>query len=304
MELVHLRSFIQIAESGSMTRAAENLFLTQPAVTQHIQALENEFGTKLFNRHPRGMHLTQAGTILRTYAQNCLATLEDCRLAISELEAGQRGQVIIGAGVTTSIFVLPDWLRVFRAKYPAVEMILRTGRSQEIMMLLKEGEIDMGIITTPAENPHFTMQRLFDEDIILVAPFEHPFAGTNILAERLAEIPLILFPHGNGFRSYLDQALAQACIPVTIKMETDSVEAIKRFVEAGLGASFLPRSAVQEELTHGTLAAVGLINLAPLQRTTYLAYLTNRYQTFGMRHFLQLLTDWRAHNTSISTPLR
>jgi len=290
MELAQLRSFIQIAESGSMTRAAENLCLTQPAVTQHIQALENEWGVKLFDRHPRGMRLTQAGALLRTYAQNCLASLEDCRLAISELEAGQRGQVIIGAGVTTSIFVLPDWLRAFRAKFPAVEMIIRTGRSREILSLLKEGEIDLGIITTPIEHPHLALQRLFDEEIILVVPIDHPFAGTNILAERLVEIPLILFPHGNGFRSYLDQALAQASVPVTIKMETDSVEAIKRFVEAGLGASFLPRSAVQEELSRNTMAGVTLTDLAPLQRTTYLAYLTNRYQTFGMRHFIQQLT--------------
>ena len=290
MELAQLRSFIQIAESGSMTRAAESLCLTQPAVTQHIRALEQELGVRLFDRHPRGMRLTQAGTLLRSYAQRCLANLEDCRLAIAELQAGQSGELTIGAGVTTSIFVLPEWLRAFRARCPEIEVIIRTGRSREILTLLKEGEIDLGIITTPREQPHLTLQRLFDEDIILLVPADHPFAGTTILAERLVEIPLILFPHGNGFRSYLDRALAQTGMPLTIKMETDSVEAIKRFVEAGLGASFLPRSAVQEELSRGTMAAVLLSDIAPLQRTTYLAFLANRYQTFSMRQFIALLS--------------
>lgn len=126
---------------------------------------------------------------------------------------------------------------------------------------------------------------------MLVVPADHPFAGTQILTERLAEIPLILFPQGNGFRDYLDQALSLPGVQLTIKMETDSVEAIKRFVEAGLGASFLPRSAVQEELLHGSMAAVMLTDVAPLQRSTYLAYLTNRYQTFGMREFIALLTS-------------
>ncbi len=272
-----------------MTRAADSLCLTQPAVTQQLRALEGELGARLFDRHPRGMRLTQAGTLLRIYAQRCLAALEDGRLAIAELEAGQSGQVTIGAGVTTSIFVLPDWLRAFRAQYPEIEVIIRTGRSREILALLREGEVDLGLITTPIEHPHLTLQRLFDEDIILVAPADHPFAESTILAERLVELPLILFPHDSGFRTYLDQALAQTGMPLTIKMETDSVEAIKRFVEAGLGASFLPRSAVQEELSRGTLARVTLRDIAPLQRTTYLAYLTNRYQTCGMRQFIALL---------------
>ena len=290
MELLQLRSFIQVAESGSMTRAAEILYLTQPAVTQHIQALEHELGVKLFDRYPRGMRLTQAGALLRTYAQRCLSTLEDCRLALTELEAGHSGQIIIGAGVTASIFVLPDWLCAFRAQCPEIDVIIRTGRSREILALLKDGVIDLGIITTPVDQPHLTLQRLFDEDIILVVPTDHPFAGKNILAERLVEIPLILFPHGNGFRTYLDQALAQTGMPLTVKMETDSVEAIIRFVETGLGASFLPRSAVQEELSRNKMAVVTLTDIAPLQRTTYLAYQTNRFQTFSMRRFMELLT--------------
>jgi len=289
MELTQLRSFLQIAQSGSMTRAADSLCLTQPAITQHIQALEHELGIKLFDRYPRGMRMTPAGELLRIYAQRCLASLEECRLAITELEAGHVGKLVIGAGVTTSIFVLPDWLRKFRSNYPDIEVIIRTGRSREILTLLKDGEIDLGIITTPVDHPHLSLQPLFVEDIILVVPPEHPFANESIHTERLVEVPLILFPHGNGFRAYLDQALIQTGMPITVKMETDSVEAIKRFVEAGLGASFLPRSAVQEELSRGTLAAIVLPDIAPLQRTTYLAYQSNRYQTFSVRHFLHLL---------------
>lgn len=140
-----------------MTRAAERLYLTQPAVTQHIQALEQELSVKLFDRHPRGMRLTQAGMLLRGYAQRCLASLEDCRLAFAELEVGQSGQLTIGAGVTSSIFVLPDWLRALRTRCPAIEVIIRTGRSREIFSLLNAGEIDLGIITTPVEQAHLNL---------------------------------------------------------------------------------------------------------------------------------------------------
>ncbi|MHB9026708.1 MAG: LysR family transcriptional regulator [Armatimonadota bacterium] len=297
MELTQLRSFLQVAESGTITRAAERLYLTQPAVTQHIQALEGELGVALFDRLPRGMRLTQAGTLLYEYARRCLASLEDCRLALTELEAGRSGHLAIGAGVTTSIFVLPEWLRAFRERCTDVDVIIHTGRSREILALLKDGDIDLGIVTTPGEQSNMTFQRLFDEEICLVVPADHRFAGQKITTERFGEIPLILFPAGNGFRAYVDQALAQSGMPLLVKMESDSVEAIKRFVEVGLGASFLPISAVQEELTRGTLARVSMVNTPPLRRTTYLAWMTNRYQTTSMRTFMALTTSSMANPT-------
>ncbi|MHB9134543.1 MAG: LysR family transcriptional regulator [Armatimonadota bacterium] len=289
MEISQLRSFLQVADSGTLTRAADILCLTQPAVTQQIQGLEHELGVALFDRLPRGMRLTRAGVLLYEYAQRSLASLEDCRLALSELESGASGQLVIGAGVTTSIFVLPEWLRAFREQMPGIDVIIRTGRSQEILTLLKDGVVDLGIVTTPVEQPQLALQRLFDEEILLVTPADHPLAGTTITTERLVEMPLILFPHGNGFRTYLDQTLVQTGVPLTVKMETDSVEAIKRFIEVGLGTSFLPQSAVQEELARGTMATVSLADIAPLRRTTYLAHMTNRYQTTGMRTFMALV---------------
>jgi DNA-binding transcriptional LysR family regulator len=235
------------------------------------------------------MRLTQAGALLQDYARRCLASLEDCRLAIAELDAGASGQLIIGAGVTTSIFVLPEWLRAFKGQCPNIDVIIRTGRSREILALLKDGDLDLAVVTTPIEHHSLTLQRLFDEEIVLVVPADHPFARQEIPAERLVEIPLILFPQDSGFRGYLDQALAGSSL--LVKMETDSVEAIKRFIEVGLGASFLPLSAVREELTRGTVAAVSIRYLDPLRRTTYLAYRTHGYQTNGMRRFIDLITS-------------
>src|SRR5262249_44398093 len=157
------------------------------------------------------------------------------------------GRLVLGAGVTTSIFHLPGWLRAFQEVYPGIEVVVRTGRSREVAALALEREIDLGLVTSPVQHPDLTVVGLYDEDIILVTPSRHPLANRAVPAEALAQAPLILFPQGTGFRGYLDRALADAAIPVHVKMESDSVEAIKSFVEVGLGVSFLPAAAVEAE---------------------------------------------------------
>jgi len=291
MDISQLRSFLQVADAGTITRAAEQLYLTQPAVTQHIHALERELGAPLFDRLGRGMRLTAAGCILQVYARKSLAALEECRLEMGEWLAGETGPLTIGAGVTTSIFFLPKWLRLFKESHPGVELIVRTGRSREIVALLLEGEIDLGLITSPTDHPSIALCSLFAEEIVLVVPPDHPLAGAAIAPMRLGSLPLILFPHGAGFRDYLDRFFAASQCPPNVKMETDSVEAIKSFVGAGLGASLLPFSAVQQEIADGTLARVTFTGIAPPQRETYAAYRGDRYLCATAKQFLELLTS-------------
>ncbi len=177
MELCQLRGFLQVAQDGSVTRAAEALFLTQPAVTQQIRGLERETGVALFDRTGRGVRLTAAGEVLREYALRSLALLEEGRQAIADVEAGAAGRLSLGAGVTTSIFHLPRWLQRFQHAFPAVEVVVRTGRSREVAEWVRGRELELGIVTSPVKGAEFRVLHLFAEEIALVVPPEHPFAG-------------------------------------------------------------------------------------------------------------------------------
>jgi len=287
MELSQLRSFLKVAEEGSVTRAAESLHLTQPAITQHIRALEREAGAALFERTGRGMRLTGSGELLCDYARKALAAIEDGQRVIADEVQGRAGRLILAAGVTTSIFHLPRWLQAFRKMHPGVDIAVRTGRSKEVARMALDREIDLGLVTSPVPHPDLEAVPLFDEEIVLVAPPEQAHSQPVTLA-TMAATPLILFPQGTGFRAYLDQVLAEAGAAAPVKMETDSVESIKSFVQVGLGMSFLPLSAVQAEMDSGLLARVNLAGIPPLKRTTAVVRRKDRYLGVAARDFLAI----------------
>jgi DNA-binding transcriptional LysR family regulator len=289
MEQSQLQSFLRVAEEGSITRAAEALCLTQPAVTQHVRALERELGALLFERLGRGVRLTAAGRALRRYARRSLALLDECRQVIADLEAGVAGRLLLGAGVTTSIFQLPAWLRAFQEAYPGVDVAVRTGGSQEIATRVREREVDLGLVTSPIEHRDLHVIGLYEEEILLVTPPGYPLAGQAVDRDAWTELPLILFPRGTGFRAYLDRAFAEAGIVARVKMESDSVEAIKSFVAVGLGASFLPAAAVRAEIAIGAMAPARPVDLPRLLRRTSAIHRADRYMSAAARHFLDLL---------------
>ncbi|MDP2857429.1 MAG: LysR family transcriptional regulator [Bacillota bacterium] len=292
MELVQLRTFLKVAEHGSVTKAAAGLHLTQPAVTQHIRALERQFGTALFERTGRGMLLNGPGELLRDYARKALAAIEDGQQVIADIVQGRSGRLILAAGVTTSIFHLPRWLQSFREAHPDVDITVKTGRSREVARMALDREIDLGLVTSPVPHPDLEALPLFDEQIVLVGPPDS--SPSPITQATLSETPLILFPRGTGFRAYLDQVLAQAGAAPHVKMETDSVESIKGFVQVGLGMSFLPLSAVQAEIDAGLLVRVDVEGIAPLTRTTAVVRRKDRYFGVAARDFLAIA---RGQNT-------
>lgn len=290
MELFQLRSLLAVGKEGNVTRAADSLHLTQPAVTQQLRGLEREFGAKLVERTGRGVRLTAAGETLREHAQRALAILDEARRQVADLNAGETGHLTIGAGVTTSIFHLPQWLNDFKRSHPAVDVVVRTGPSRQIATLTLDREIDLGLVTSATSHPNLSVTPLFSEKIVLVAPPHHPLVGRSSTVADLSALPLILFPRGSGFRQYLEQALAAAGLSADVKMETDSVEAIKGFVAAGLGGSLLPRSAVDAEIADGSLAHVRVKRLPALTRTTAVIYRKDRYLTSAARAFLRVMS--------------
>ncbi len=280
-----LRSFLQIAKTGSVTRAASALGLSQPAVTKQMRALEAAVGSPLLERHGRGVRLTEAGVSLAEVGQGAAVLFEDYLRALADLQQGKAGKLVIGAGVTTCVQRLPAWLRQFRQRHPAIEVSVRTGTSRAVEDWVLEGEVDLGFVTSEPRRQDLLVKRLFEEEIVLVVEPAAAKAG-HVAVERLG---LILFPKTTGFRQYLDQRLGTRRQAFRVKMETDSVEAIKSFVAVGLGASFLPITTVQEELRQGTLARVEPRGVGKLRRRTAVLWRRALRQSVAMRSFLDIV---------------
>jgi DNA-binding transcriptional LysR family regulator len=284
-----LRSFLEVARLGSVSRAAQSLGLTQPAVTKQMRALEGTVGSPLLERAGRGVRLTAAGELLADFGRRGARVVDDCARALGELARGEAGKLVIGAGVTTCVHHLPPWLREFRGRHPGIDVSIATGTSRAVESWVVGAEVDLGFVTSEPRRADLAVRRLFEEEIALVvAPSA---AGRDPLA--LERLGLILFPKSTGFRQYLDQKLATRRLPVSVKMETDSVEAIKSFVTVGIGASFLPISTVRDELRQGTLARVRARGLGPLRRRTAAIWRRDRPMGFAMRSFLEVVTAAR-----------
>lgn len=289
MDLNQLESFLKIAETGSVTRAAELLHLTQPAVTRQMAALERDLGVPILERSGRGIRLTRGGELLLDYAQRALALLEEGRQRIQDESQGESGRISIGAGVTTSIVQLPGWLRQLRETSPSAEIIVRTGESREVTQWVMDRELDLGIVTSPRQMPHLRVVPLFEEEIGLVAPGDHPLANRRMKAAELESAPLILFPRGNGFRDFLEQTFAAQDVSLRPKMENDSVEVLKSFVAMGLGMTFLPLAAARQELDSGALSLIRITGVPSLRRRTAVVLREDRYLNAVTRRFLEIL---------------
>lgn len=287
MESIQLRIFLETAAQGNITRAAAKLHLTQPAVTKQIHSLEESIGTRLFDRVPRGVQLTPSGEVLRDYAVRSSSLLQEGLQKILEMEKGEAGRITIGAGVTTCMFQLPAWLRTLREEYPKLDFVVRTGASSDVLKMTLEREVDAGFVTSQIQDPLLSRIPLFKEAIVVVAPPGYLKSDRVIKPRQLGTLPMMLFPPSTGFRRDVEAQLAKAGVGCSVRMETDSVEAIKSFVAAGLGISFLPMTAVKEEIDRGKMVLVRCAGLK-LSRTTSLIRLKERYLTRGVRRLMEI----------------
>jgi len=285
-----VRSFLQVAELQSVSAAARVLGLTQPAVTKQIRALEAALECSLLERAGRGIRLTPAGELLAEYGRRSAAVLWELREVLGELQQGKSGRLAIGAGVTTSVQLLPSWLRELGRRFPGIDVSVRTGTSRDVEAWVAAAELDVGFVTSEPRRGELLGRPVFEEEIVLVV---EPSAARRERV-RLEELPLILFPRSTGFRSYLEQRWLERGLSPQVKMETDSVEAIKSFVAVGLGASFLPLSTVQEELRRGVLARVTAQGMGALRRRTTLIRRQDRRPSFALRSFLEIVGPGRA----------
>lgn len=259
MELSQLRGFLTVARTGSFTKAAEALFLTQPALSLQIKALEKSLGEPLFERRGRRLLLTPAGRILLERAEQIWSLVEQTGEEVAALKGLAGGRLVIGTNDSNCLYVLPASVRRFRREFPHVELHLTNGHSTQVVAWVVEGQADFGLVTLPIANAYIESRPLFRREDVLVCAPSHPLcAQAAVTLEHLVEYPLLLLDKGSVSRTLLDQMLAESgLLPKTV-MAVGSIEVIKRYVEIGLGVSIVPRFTAEQEIREGRLYAAPL----------------------------------------------
>jgi DNA-binding transcriptional LysR family regulator len=266
MQIGQLEGFLGVARRRTLSRAASELYITQPALTARIQRLEEELGVPLFLRTPTGMRLTDPGRAFLPYATRALDTLAAGRQVVAELAAGGAGHLSVGAAPAVSTYVLPPVLKRFAASHPNVRLTVRTGHSEEILGLVLNDEVEIGLVRA-LRHPGIQAEPLYEERLVLVVDERHRFAGGGrIEVEELSDEQLILFDRTSSYHDLTAAFLRESGVVPRAVMELDNIEATKKMVQEGLGVAFLPQSAVATEVEEGLLCAVEIVDAAPERR--------------------------------------
>jgi DNA-binding transcriptional LysR family regulator len=264
VEPFRLRVFRIVAEELSFTRAAERLFLTQPAVTMQIKNLEEDLGLRLFDRTGQRIALKPAGEVLQDYARRIAALCADAERDLAALKGETRGCLALGASTTIAQYLLPRLAGQFLAAFPKIQLSILSGNTADIIGALVDGRIALGLIEGPPNRTDVKCQKFVEDEIVLVVPPSHEWAalgdvGGAVDPAALRTAAVILRERGSGTRQVVEDALKRARIDVgklRIAMELDSTESIKSAIAAGIGVGFVSRWALGREISLGLLRTV------------------------------------------------
>jgi DNA-binding transcriptional LysR family regulator len=267
IQLVQVEGFLEVARRGSVSRAAEALFITQPTLTARLHALERELGTSLFLRTPHGMRLTDAGRAWIPFAERALRALVDGRDALQQVLSASAGHLMIAAAPAVSTYVLPELLEQFVALHPRVEVSVRTGHSEDVVDLVLRDEVQIGLGRS-IRHPDLELRPFHTEELVLVCAPDHPFIKRpDVPMAEVARQKLIMFDRASSYYEITQGAFLSAGVKLRGLMELDSIEAAKKMVERGLGVALLPSSAVAREVSAKTLRVVKMSDAPPMHNS-------------------------------------
>ncbi len=290
--LDQLRILKAIAAEGSFKRAADSLYVSQPAVSLQVQNLERQLDVPLFDRGGRRAQLTEAGHLLLEYGDRILALCQETCRAIEDLHNLQGGTLIIGASQTTGTYLMPKLIGVFRQTYPEVAVQLHVHSTRRTCWSVMNGQVDLAIIggEVPLElQSTLEIAPYAEDELALVLPIFHPLAQKDtVQREDLYRLGFITLDAQSTIRKVIDQILVRGNIDprlLKVEMELNSIEAIKNAVQSGLGAAFISVSAIEKELKLGALKRVNIENVV-IKRTLSLILNPNRYRSKASEIFI------------------
>lgn len=244
MQFQQLTYFVAVAEARHFTRAAEEVHVSQPSLSQQIRALESELGAELFSRARGNIALTDAGEALLPLARRILADADTARHEVQELAQLRRGRVRLGATPSLCTGLLPDVLRAFHDRHPGIQLLLEEGGSHDLVRELARGALDLALVVLPlpAASPALTTVELLHEDLVVVSAAEapRPGRGRSVHIADLQGEPLVMFRHGYDLRELTVAACRAEGFEPSFTVEGGEMDAVLGFVRAGLGVAVVP----------------------------------------------------------------
>lgn len=283
-----LQVFESIARHLSFTRAAEELYLTQPTVSMQIKKLSNEVGIPLYEQIGKRIHLTDAGRELQAACRDILGRLEQLEMAYSEMKGVKKGRLRLTV-VTTAKYFAPQLLGLFCQKYPGIEVALKVTNREEALERLTENEDDLYILGQPPEELDVESVPFLENPLVVLARKDHPLAhAKSIPLKRLADEPFLVREPGSGTRLAFERLMKKNGLKLNVKMEIGSNEAIKHAVAGGLGLAVLSHHSIKLDTSSGVLAVLDVQHF-PIQRYWYIAHPRTKQLSVVARTFLDFL---------------
>ena len=270
----HLETFCRIAGLKSFSKAADDLFLTQPTVSGHILSLEQSLCLRLFDRTSREVRLTKAGEVFLEYASKLLSLRKDLLNALSEFSEGIRGDLSLGASTIPGEYLLPRLMGDFKREHPHFIISLKIADTKEIIQYVLQDSVEFGIIGAKLNHPSLHYEKYEEDEIIVVAPSDHPLTRKRrVNLEELLNEPWIIREEGSGTQIALEKALrkrGKSLKQFNVVMEMGSTSSVKEGVKAKLGLAFISGRATEEEVRQGFLSRIDVEGIEPISRQIYI----------------------------------
>lgn len=295
MEDHKLKVFCTVAETKSFSKTSEIIHLTQPAVSLQIQALEEMYETKLFDRSSSKVTLTPAGEVLYKYAKDILALYVSAEKVIGEMTGLVKGSITIGAGSTIGNYLLPSVISDFRRAHPKIKVHLFVANMQRVIELLNAGNISLGLVEGDVKRQKMVVEKLISDELLVIVPTHHPWAKRkDVSVAELIDEPFILREAGSGTRQTIEKFFARHGITpqnMKVSMVLGSTQAIKEAVENGLGVSIISRWSARKELRFGTLHTLNFKEEKMVRNFSLLTH-RNSVSSHAVEEFLSYLKSY------------
>lgn len=288
-----LQVFVTVVEKQNFTRAAEELHMTQPAVSQYIRTLENNIGTRLLERSNKYVRLNQVGKIVYHHAKEILGLYTKMQTLVDDVINVANGPISIGASYTFGEYVLPYIIAKLQQTYPDIQPTVTIGNTTEIASLVDTNQLDVGIVEGHFKDQELTIEEFAEDQMVIVASSENILGGPekSITISDLEKETWIVREKGSGTREATEKMFNRFGVLPAKLMSFGSTQPIKESVEAGLGISLLSKWAIQKELRNGELS---VLNIKWLPFTRKFSIVTkSQFQTKALEVFISLLRDDR-----------
>lgn len=286
MTLRHLKIFITVCETGSVTLAGEKLFIAQPSISLAISELEDYYGVKLFDRISKRLHITDIGKQFLQYSTHIISLFDEMENTMKNWDA--IGTLRVGTSITIGNYLLPNFVDEFKVTHPKIKINALIDNSETIENAVLKNEIDIGFIEGFAHNPSIESKHFMDDDLVLICSPIHPFAKSKLIKiDDLKDVDFIMREKGSAGREIFDDILDLHGIKASILWQSSSTQAIVRAVSHNIGLSVLPYLLIKDSLKRNEICTVDIEGIS-LRRKFSVIYHKNKYLTESAKDFINL----------------